>query len=609
MKNSTIGKAISTHIFVLRLAWDICRKRVLLEFLYYFYYFAEFLLADWVLIQLLLSMAAEKVTYFKVMVTLWSIILIFILGYLIKHYYEDYVQPVTDVSLYKGIQRLLYQKACRVDLRCFEDSDFYNQYMMAIRQAQVQLPGVLRNVCKLASGFAAAVAGFWLVFSVDHYAVLFLIFPVIGNFVFNRILIRRVFRMDREILAFQRIADYVNRTIHLSDYAKEMRLSNIFRLMKKQYERSVASTCRTVDRYAVKNIILYGLMQVFTFTLLFESATVYAGYRVLVSGTMTFAQMAVFQSIMCSNTWLFLGFTEDLMECVKSSLGVEQIQGFLNYEPKIPEDAGGELPQLPIRSIEFSHVWFGYKEGAYILKDISFRVVPGQSVAIAGYNGAGKSTLIKLLLRLYEPDKGTILLNGRDIRSYNLKAYRALFAAAFQDGKIFADTIQENILMGRRTKPEQDRQIVWEALELAGMAEEVSSWPKKEHTILTREFEKEGFVLSGGQCQKIVAARAFAKDSPVAVFDEPSSALDPLAEFTLFQNIQSYSRGKILFFISHRLSSVRDADLVLFMENGRIIERGNHRELMEKGGSYAELYKIQAKNYLASEHKYQEPKV
>lgn len=599
MKKGVFYRVVSTHWFVLKIAFSISKKRVLLEFLYQAIDSVEWLLTSGVLVRMLLDMAERKLAFSRVMLSLWGVIMLFLAAYLMKHYFQDIVLPVTDVRLYEGIHRKLYQKACLVDLRCFEDSDFYNQYMMAIRQAQVQFPKVLRNCGRIICGFAAAATASCLVFSVDHYAILFLIFPMIGNFVFNRALIQRVFRMDREIIAFQRIADYVNRTVHLAEYAKEIRLSNVFRLLKKQYDRSVSATHQTIERYAAQNVVLFGLMQVFTFTLLLELSAIYAGYRVLVSGTMTFSQMAVFQSIMCASTWIILGFTEDLMESVRDSLGVEQIQGFLTYEPKIPEDADGELPELPIRSIEFSHVWFGYQEDNYILKDISFRITPGQSVAIAGYNGAGKSTLIKLLLRLYDPDRGTILVNGMDIRKYQLRAYRALFTTAFQDGKIFADTVRENILMGRKSTAEEDRRTVWQALELAGIADEVRSWPDQEYTVLTREFSREGRLLSGGQSQKIIAARAFAKDSPVAVFDEPSSALDPIAEYELFEHIQSFSSEKILFFISHRLSSVQNADIVFFMENGRIAERGKHQELMRAGGSYAKLYRIQARNYQA----------
>ncbi|MDE7427663.1 MAG: ABC transporter ATP-binding protein/permease, partial [Lachnospiraceae bacterium] len=340
--------------------------------------------------------------------------------------------------------------------------------------------------------------------------------------------------------------------------------------------------------------------QYFTFTLLQEGAVLYAGYRVLVSGTMVFAQMAVIQTTMNSNSWTLIGFADSVMTIVKNSLYLEQTRHFLEYEPAIPEDQEGLLPELPIRSVEFEHVSFGYKEGAYALKDISFKIEGNQSIALAGYNGAGKSTMMKLLMRLYDPSEGRILVNGIDIREYQVRAYRDLFSAAFQNGRIFANTIEENILMGRHTEEEKDCEKVLRALKLADIYEEVENQPLQEKTILTREFSKEGVVLSGGQNQKILAARAFAKDSPIAVFDEPSSALDPLAEHHLFENIREYGKDKILFFISHRLSSVRDANLVFYMKNGRIQERGSHVELMSRNGEYASLYRLQAENYQGS---------
>lgn len=595
-------KNISAHLFVLRLAWNISKKRVILETLDCIFYYTEWLLYSGVIVQTIMDLVTRKISYSRIMFFVWGVQLPVILMGAFSHWFQEYIKPVSDVELYEGIHQLLYQKACQVDLSCFEDSEFYNRYMMATREAQTRIPKALHNIVAIAVGMCAAVAAFLLVFRIDRMAIIFIIFPILGNFLFNGILNSRIFQMDRESMVFRRIADYVNRTVHLADYAKEMRISNIFHLMKKQYEHSVNMTHRVIDRYAFKNMIYFWLFQYFTFTLLFEGSMMYAGYRVLVSGTMTFPQMTVFQSIMHANTWIILYFSEGIMESVKDSLYIEQIQDFLNYQPNIPEDADGILPDSHIHSIEFSHVWFSYRSQKenHILKDINFRIDTGINTAIVGYNGAGKSTLIKLLLRLYDPDKGTIFVNGIDIRSYNLKAYRALFSAAFQDGKIFADTVSENILMGVHRGKEKDTQTVWKALRLAGMDKEVASWPKKEQTLLTREFSQEGHVPSGGQNQKIIAARAFAKDSPIAVFDEPSSALDPIAETELFHNILEYGRGKILFFISHRLSSVQNADTVFFMENGRITETGNHRQLMEQNGNYAKLYRIQARNYNAS---------
>lgn len=598
MKEGFLYRTFSSCSFALKTGWRISKKRVILEFLHWAFMYVDWLLVSCVLIRFILDMAMKRTSFEKMMVYVWSVVLLEAFLKIYSRYFESYVKPVTDVKLYDGINRMLYDKACQVDMRCFEDSEFYNEYMMAVSQAHTKLPETLEGVCQILARFVAMICGMVIIYQIDRLAALFIIFPILGNFVFYGVLNSRIFRMERENIVFQRMADYVNRTVHLGEYAKEIRMTNVFRLLKKQYDKAVAAIRKVIGNYSLGNMILFWLFQYFTFTLLQEGAVLYAGYRVLVSGTMVFAQMAVIQTTMNSNTWTLIGFADSVMAIVKNGLYLEQTRHFLQYEPAIPEDQEGLLPELPICNVEFEHVSFGYKEGDWVLRDIHFKIEGSQSVALAGYNGAGKSTLMKLLMRLYDPSEGRILVNGIDIREYQVKAYRDLFATAFQNGKIFANTIEENILMGQHTDETRDREKVERALKLADMYEEVESQPLREKTVLTREFSKEGVVFSGGQNQKILAARAFAKDSPIAVFDEPSSALDPIAEYHLFENIREYGKDRILFFISHRLSSVRDADVVFYLKNGRIQERGSHGDLMSRDGEYASLYRLQAENYL-----------
>ena len=192
-----------------------------------------------------------------------------------------------------------------------------------------------------------------------------------------------------------------------------------------------------------------------------------------------------------------------------------------------------------------------------------------------------------------------ILLNGRNIKDYDLQKYRALFATAFQDHRMFSMSVLDNVVMGENIPNDIKERKVVEALMLSGAYDKVMSLPKGIYTTLTHEFDDEGAVLSGGEFQKIVVARAFVKDCPFKIFDEPSSALDPIAENKLFDNIYDSCRDNTLVFISHRLSSVQNADYVYLLSGGSVKEQGNHASLMAQNGIYADMYNKQAKNYLA----------
>lgn len=335
---------------------------------------------------------------------------------------------------------------------------------------------------------------------------------------------------------------------------------------------------------------------IFTFTAIFEGVLLYAVYRNLVTGSISLAQLTVMSSLMVAMTWILIRLFEDVMAIMKNGLFINNLRGFLEYEEEIPEDQKGIFPEKEFASLVFDNVCFSYKDEETI-KNLSFTLCKGEIAALVGHNGAGKTTIVKLLLRLYDPVSGVIRLNGRDIREYDLHAYREMFATTFQDFAIMGMTIKENVLMGRHYEKEDE--LVAESLKRAGVYEKVQSLPRGFNTMMTKEFEEDGAVLSGGENQKLAVARTFAKDSPVKIFDEPSSALDPLAEYELFQNIMKEGRDHTMLFISHRLSSVKSCDKVFMLEGGRLIEEGSHRQLMELGGSYAQMYKKQAMNYLA----------
>lgn len=257
---------------------------------------------------------------------------------------------------------------------------------------------------------------------------------------------------------------------------------------------------------------------------------------------------------------------------------------------------GESRPEENFHELTVENVSFAYGNDEDTLHDVSMSVKAGEKIAIVGYNGAGKSTLIKLLLRLYDVRQGAIRLNGRDIREYGKKSYRALFATVFQDYKIFASDIADNVKMD--AAQETDRERIESALSRSGFSERLKTLTEGIYTPLTREFDERGINLSGGEAQKVTIARTFYKYCPVIILDEPSSALDPISEYQLNQTMMEAAKDKAVIYISHRLSSTVMADRIYMLEQGRIIETGSRKELMELNGKYAQMFKMQAEKYI-----------
>jgi len=515
-----------------------------------------------------------------------------------SNYVENVVYPLTTNRLFGGIYKKLYAKAKNVELKCYEDADFYNRYTMAMDGAEEKITAIIRGVLGSVIGAVSAVVVFYFMYEIDHYAILFVISPLVGNFVFGNLKNKYEFKRYQEQAPNDKVLNYVSRMMYLPDGAKEIRLSNVFSLMKKQYREATDRNVKVAVKYAFPSANMNFWRITFTFTVIFEGVLLYAIYRNRVTGSISLAELTIMTSLMVAMTWILIRVFENIMEILKNGMFVNNLRSFLEYVEEIPEDQEGDMPNPEFESLEFRKVSFSYKEERTI-QDLSFVITKGESVALVGHNGAGKTTIIKLLLRLYDPTEGVILYNGKDIREYNLKAYRELFATTFQDFQIFGMTIKDNILMGRQYENEEERVI--KALKKAGIYDKVQSLKDGIHTMMTKEFDAEGAVLSGGESQKIAVARTFIKEAPMKIFDEPSSALDPIAEYELFRNIMKEASNHTMLFISHRLSSVKSCDKVFMLEGGRLIEEGTHSELMAANGSYAQMYKKQAMNYLALE--------
>ena len=289
-----------------------------------------------------------------------------------------------------------------------------------------------------------------------------------------------------------------------------------------------------------------------------------------------------------------------LFDCIVSMLAksreVDDWRSFLEIDDGI-EEGTVELPKTDTYEFKFENVSFRYpKAEKCALKNLNITLTAGKRLAVVGLNGAGKSTFIKLLLRLYEPTEGRILLNGVDIRSYSRADYYSIFSAVFQDVNIFAYPLSENVSMD--TPENTDRKKAEQSLRDAGLGDKLESLSKGVDTELLKVIYDDGIDLSGGEKQKLALARALYKDAPVVVLDEPTAALDALAEASLYENFDKLIGGKTAVYISHRLSSTGFCDAVAMFKDGEMIEYGTHQSLLNAGGAYAEMFRVQAQYYV-----------
>jgi len=595
-KELTLRESFGNNLYAMKLAFGVSKSRVLHSLIgtiigYFEWVFFSAFFMRYIVDALDRQKASKDIFAFILLCGA-----VFVLINLYRSYVDNVIYPLTATKLHYGIYSKLYSKAKNVELRCYEDSDFYNRYTMAIDAAGENVAAVINHVWGIIIGFIATISVFYTMYEIDPYALLFVISPIIGNFFFGNYMNKFEFKRYQEGVPNDKVMNYVNRVMYLPDYAKEIRLSKIFNLLRRQYDKATDNNVKIAHKFAFRVAFMNFWRITFTFTVIFEGVLLYAIYRNLVSKTMSLAELTVLSSVMVSATWILIGLFDDIMATIKNGMFVKNLRDFCEYEEKIPEDQDGIMPSDTIESIEFDHVSFSYKDECTI-KDLSFTIHKNEIVAFVGHNGAGKTTIIKLLFRLYDPTEGVIRLNGIDIREYNLKAYRNLFAAAFQDYKLFGMSVKDNVLMGKHYENEDE--LVLQALKKAGVYDKIMTLPEGINTVMTKEFDEQGAVLSGGESQKLIVARAFVKPSPIKVFDEPSSALDPIAEYELYNSIMKDGQNRTMIFISHRLSSVKNADKVFMLENGRIIEEGTHKELMKLDGSYAAMYKKQAMNYLA----------
>jgi ATP-binding cassette subfamily B protein len=512
---------------------------------------------------------------------------------------EYVVTPVARERLKQKLQLELFEKAVTMDLDCYDNPEFYNDFILAASQAEDQCFEIYNTMMELLNLFIAILSLGAIIISVNYLGIILALFTAVTTLINNVRLNQTRNQKYLEIKPLERKGEYVKRVFYLADYAKEMRLYDLKDKMSEIYTDSSQETKKVLKKYGNK-LSFYGFVSEYVLNdfVMFTVFMLVLLYQTVILKTVTYGAFATMFYAATQLKDRLISLSGIFAKFQANSLYIEYFRRFVSYSPKVVERPNSKEP-LKEGAISLLQVEFKYrKEQNSIIDNISMKIAPGEKVAIIGYNGSGKTTLIKLILRLYDVTKGEVRLGERNIKEYQLKPYRNLFAAVFQDYQVYAASIASNVTMDRYSGTKEEEEKVKQALKESGVLEVMGKYPDGILTPVTKEFDVKGALFSGGEEQKLAISRVFYKDCPYIILDEPSSALDPIAEYNLNQTIKSALQDKTIIFITHRLSTSRIADKIFMMEEGRIIEEGTHESLMELGGKYARMFQVQADKYL-----------
>ena len=516
-----------------------------------------------------------------------------LLGYVLlpikEHFHQRFRDRVGAMS-----ETLLYEKINSLPgIECFEDSEFYNKLLLAKDGSGMRFISITDMFSAILAGVITIGLSAYYLVQVQWLIAVIALGALLPGTVYDFWAAKNRLDLYRSRSESTRQLKYYGELFTNPAYAKEMRTLRLGEYVLEKYRVLFQTELARINRIRTRN----ATVGVFC-----------TAVGAVLSGASLFMYIhkAVMQTADAGSIVLYISLLPQFVNGVRAVInGVAQTKNnnyyvqhfidFLEMEPSGWRKPSCELTR-PIRSIQFEHVSFRYPHARqYALQDVSFQVNTPSLVAIVGENGSGKSTLVKLLLNLFSAESGRILVNGTDINYFFPESYHRKLSAVFQSPARFSFTIGENVRFADIERDISDREVK-ESCVAADVADTVEQMPKGYESVLGKQFT-DGVEVSDGQWQKISLARALCANADMLIFDEASADLDPRAEHLFYQRIRMHSRDKLTFYITHRLSGTSDADLILVMNQGKLVQIGSHRELMAQEGKYKELYTMQASGY------------
>ena len=593
MKNKEKTKSLKNYIYMLKF---ISKHTPFMVFGYLFFDVLSNLpwtLSNVVLLRYIIDVATEGKDYYRVAVALGLFVAFVIITNLCTTLFYEVSLPKQKEKLYFAIYKTIYEKAAKMDYEAYDNPEYYNDLVLAMNAMNERAYAVLSNTQDILTNIIGVVTIGAVILTIDPICLVFVAVCVSIMVPIGRLIAKVNVERTEAMTPLDRKNLYFSRVFYLQDYAKELRLSGAGKMIETRYNKNISDRIKTIAPYLTKQWKLYFCQECLPMTLLiYLGITLLMGYKAIVTKEVGLGDFAAtFNGASSISNSVFAITSQFAISMRENGLYVEKFRRFMNAKEKMVSGKKTTLYENPV-TIKFDNVSFKYPgTDKYVLKNVNFEISPYKKIALVGYNGAGKTTLTNLLLRLYDVTEGAITINGVNIKEWDINAYHRNFAAVFQDFSLFGATLGENVSMD----DSHEKEKVEEALNAADFHREL---PDGTDSILLREFDDDGVSLSGGEAQKIAIARAFYKDCPFAVLDEPSANLDPVAEYALNQSMAKAADRKTVIFISHRLSTTVMADEIYMLENGEIIEHGSHEELMALDGKYAYMFRLQAEKYV-----------
>jgi len=530
----------------------------------------------------------------------------FVMPYLLLEFALVFIRAITgqvrslsdrvlQSKLTNHINSLIMRKAINLDLQFFENPVFYDTLQNARRRADTSALSIVRSTLQMVQQVITLVSLIVLLLRFSVWLAVIVFITAIPSFLSQSQYAERAFRAISRRAPESRLLNYLEMLLTGNEFVKEVKLFGLGENFLKQYQTLFTQFYLEDKAIAEKRTVAglgWGLL---------SSLAYYGSYAWIVirtiTGLITLGDMSMFLSIFRQSQRSIQSLLDNLNSLYENNLFLDNLLTYLELEPLLAATENGLIAPSPItQGIEFRNVSFTYPGSDHlVLKDISFSIQPGERIALVGLNGAGKTTLIKLLTRLYDPTEGQILLDGVDLRNYDLGSLHQRFGVIFQDFVRYQFTVRENIGFGQIDELENVDRIK-QAADRGGASEVIEDLPEGYETMLGRRWER-GQELSGGEWQKIALARAFMRKAEVLVLDEPTSSLDAEAEYEVFKRFDELMGDRIGVLISHRFSTVRMAHRIVMLQEGRIHELGSHEELIALNGAYAHLFNLQAEGY------------